>query len=99
MQPQMASPHRRALSPWSRAALTGLSVLLIVSKNLVTISSAFIDRTGWPFTFILGNGLTGETSLVVHALVLDVAIWAGIVFAVWYAAGRHTERKATRRSD
>ncbi|MHC4503497.1 MAG: hypothetical protein ACYTFI_09350 [Planctomycetota bacterium] len=95
----MASPDRRPLSPWSRVALTGLSVLFIVLPNLVTTSSAFIDRTGWPFTFVLYSGWTGETSLVIHGLVLDVAIWAGIVLTVWYAAGRHTERKATRRSD
>jgi hypothetical protein len=36
---------------------------------------------------------------VIHALALDVAIWAGIVFGVWYAAGKHTERKATPRGD
>jgi hypothetical protein len=73
--------------------------VIILMANTSWDSSAMIDRAGWPATFIVHSAWDQRTSVVPHALVLDLAVWAGIVLAVWYTTGKLGGSKTVKGED
>ena len=94
------SPRLRAKRPvlrwWLRAAVIVASIAVIVSLNSVVDCAGLmgaVESTGRPLTFLVYDRNTNATTFVAHGVLVDLAVWSGIVLGIWYCMARVAERK------
>ena len=100
-EPDSAPRPRSASSRtprWARAAAIGACIVLVALLNQFDDCAGYgglVESAGWPLRFLVHDGTIGATRLVAHGLLLDLFVWAGIIFGVWYATGKHAGKRAS----
>ena len=98
-KPRFISLH---ISRWARAAAIGICVALGILLNQFDDCAGLggmVESAGWPLWFLRYDGNTGTTTLVLHGLLVDLAVWAGILVGIWYGTAGAAEKQTTRGQD